>query len=112
MNMYISALGFASLALLLAACGGKDQPALGAHSSSTSGCTTAPACGSCGTCFERCFCEQGDSSACANQCASPASTATSTSTAPMPTTAPTTSPTTVPTTAPTSMPPEGTQTLT
>lgn len=71
-----------------------------------SGCSKAPACGACGTCAERCFCEHQDTAVCADVCSTagappPTATAPSAPTASSPTTAPTSTPTSMPTVAPT-----------
>lgn len=57
----------ASLAVL--ACGGDDPAAKPAHQS-TSGCSAAPACDACVTCFESCVCQGKTIEACADSCSS------------------------------------------
>ncbi len=64
MKLRLSALGFLSVVSL--ACGGESSAE---KQSLEPGCSSAPQCGSCSTCFETCTCKGGDTSSCADQCA-------------------------------------------
>jgi hypothetical protein len=100
---------------------GAQAPGTGAGGSSgstsslyTPGCTNAPACGTCGSCIQQCFCVEQDIDKCSMICADPGTGGSSsvppggTSTAPTGTTTPPTGTTTPPTG--TTTPPTGTTT--
>ncbi len=68
-------LAWGLVALSLAACGGQpDEGAApgasgGAGGGDTTGCTSAPNCGGCLGCFEKCLCATGAFDACVDSCA-------------------------------------------
>ncbi|HVU01325.1 MAG TPA: hypothetical protein VHE30_06220 [Polyangiaceae bacterium] len=49
--------------------GGQGQQPGGNPQASQPGCTTAPACMSCATCYEACVCQTGNNQGCVNACA-------------------------------------------
>lgn len=109
MTFRFGSLTLVSFVLSLAGCAGKGNDT-GGLKAFEPGCSTAPACGSCGSCYEKCFCEYADADLCNSRCGSSGSTSAPPTSSPTGT--PTTSPTSSPTAAPTSAPPSGSQSVT